>query len=265
MADSSQWTQQDFDNYAKRYAPAGPAAASPTALPTSMNNTTPGTPAPITDAQGVTGTQAPVGQISAQGAPTTVAQSFQQGLVNRLNPQAITADNPSIAPAIQANRQASQRGLAMDQNALAEQAARDGTASSGGNTADMLGLVNDSHAREGAYAGNLIQQQNDLQNQNQTSALGMAGSLLSGQQNLGQQASLANLDAEIRREALQQQGSLGQGDLSLRSQLGNGQLNLGLLSALMQNSQFGQSLGQNASQFGASLDQSGLLGLLGLL
>jgi hypothetical protein len=126
-------------------------------------------------------------------------------------------------------------------------------------------LVNDSHAREGAYAGNLIQQQNDLQNQNQTSALGMAGSLLSGQQNLGQQASLANLDAEIRREALQQQGSLGQGDLSLRSQLGNGQLNLGLLSALMQNSQFGQSLGQNASQFGASLDQSGLLGLLGLL
>ncbi len=104
-----------------------------------------------------------------------------------------------------------------------------------------------------------------MQNENQTSALGTAGSLLSGQQGLAQQASLANIDAEIRREALQQQGALGQGDLSLRQNLGEGQLNLGLLSALLQNSQFGQSLGQNANQFGASLDQSGILGLLNLL
>jgi hypothetical protein len=40
-------------------------------------------------------------------------------------------------------------------------------------------------------------------------------------------------------------------------------LNLGLLSALLSNDQFGRSLGQNASQFGAQLDQNGLLALLG--
>jgi hypothetical protein len=33
----------------------------------------------------------------------------------------------------------------------------------------------------------------------------------------------------------------------------------------MNNDQFGRSLSQNATQFGASLDQSGIMGLLGLL
>ena len=78
---------------------------------------------------------------------TTIAQSFQQALINRLNPQAASLDNPSIQPALQANRLAEQRGLELQQNALAEQAARSGTSMSGGNDAltrgDLVALQGD--------------------------------------------------------------------------------------------------------------------------
>jgi hypothetical protein len=222
-----------------------------------------GPPPPITTQQQVGSTTATNGGQIAAGAPTTVAQSFQQALVNKLNPAPLTTSSPEVAPAIQANQLAEQRGFENNRNLLAERAAANGTNNSGGFESQLLGLAQDRAQREGQFAGNAMMQANQEKGVNDRSALASAAGLLGGNANLGQQQSLAELDATLRREGLAQQGALGSQDLALRSKLGEGQLNLGLLSALMQNDQFGKSLGQNASQFGASLDQNGLLALLG--
>jgi hypothetical protein len=70
---------------------------------------------------------------------------------------------------------------------------------------------------------------------------------------------------ELQKLGITTQGALGQGDLALRGRLGDQQGNLSLLGLLMNNDQFRQQLGQQGAQFGAGLDQSGLLGLLGML
>jgi hypothetical protein len=234
--------------------------ASPAAPPAPGAAPAPG--APITNAQQVTNSQANVGQTAAQGTPTTIAQSFQQGLVNRLNPQAASAASPGIAPAIQANQLAEQRGMERNRNLLAERAAANGTNNSGGFETGLLGLAQDRAQREGQFEGNAVMQEQDRIGRDQNSALGLAGSMLSGQQNLGQQMELANLDASLRRQGMDAQNSLGRGDLDLRSRLGEGQLNLGLLSQLLNNDQFGKQLGQNAAQFGQQLDTNTILGLI---
>jgi hypothetical protein len=224
-----------------------------------------GAPAPITTAQGVTGTQATVGATAAQGAPTTVAQSFQQSLINRLNPQQASADSASINPAIQANRLSEQRGFDRNRNLLAERAAATGTNNSGGFESQLLGLAQDRAGRESAFAGDAVRQEQDRLDRNQNSAMGLSGSMLTGQQGLSQQMDLANLDATLRRAGMDLQGDLGRRDLDLRGELGRAGLNNQLLGLLMNNDQFGRSLSQNATQFGASLDQNGIMSLLGLL
>src|SRR5687768_14161122 len=184
-------------------APAAPAAgpAAPAA---------PAGPAgPITTAQGVTGTTATVGGGAAQGAPTTVAESFQQALINRMNPGAAGAGSASISPAIQANKLAEQRGFERNRNLLAERAAATGTNNSGGFESQLLGLAQDRAQREGQFEGDAVQREQERLDRNQGSALGMAGSMLTGQQGFGLQESLANLDAQLRREGIGAQTALG--------------------------------------------------------
>lgn len=227
----------------------------------------PGTPAPagapaITTQQQVQNTPATVGATTPAGQPSTIAQSYQQGLVNALNQGPISATSSVVAPSIAASRLATQRGLEDTRNQLAERAAATGTNLSGGFESQLLGAQQDAAARQAQLEANLIyggQQEQDL---NTRAALASAGGLLSGQAGLTQQQQLAELDAALRREGLAQQGQLGTADIGLRRTLGEGQLNLGLLSALLQNQQFGQSLSQQGSQFGQSLDAQTLLGLL---
>jgi hypothetical protein len=245
------WVDQYNPNWGKAgfvgselSSPSGPSSTPGSAGPSG----------PITTQQQIGDTTATNGGAIAQGAPTTVAQSFQQALINRLNPTPVNASSASIAPAIQANQLAEQRGMERSRNLLAERSAADGTSNSGGFDAQLLGLMQNRAQREGQFAGNAVQQGQALQDADTRAFAGMAGSLLSGNANLGQQMNLANLDAELRRAGLAQQGQLGNADIALRGQLGQGQLQLGLLSALLQNDQFGKSLGQNAAQFGAGLD-----------
>jgi hypothetical protein len=148
---------------------------------------------------------------------------------------------------------------------LAARNAAQGFDNSGGNETGILGLLQDRAGREGTFAGNAVMRGNELQNQDLMQALGLSNNLLSGNANRDQQRYGMDLDAALRREGLGAQTELGRGDLALRGRLGEGQLNLGLLSALLGNDQFGRSLSQQGAQFGAGLDQQGLLGLLGLL
>ena len=222
-----------------------------------------GAPSPITTQQQVGDTTAAVGGTNAPGTNTTIAQSFQQALVNKLNPQPLSPSAPEVAPAIQANQLSEQRSFDRNRNMLAERNAANGTANSGGFETDLLGLAQDRAAREGQFAGNAVMQANQERGVNDRAALASAAGVLSGNAGLGQQQSLAELDAALRREGLAQQGQLGNADLALRSRLGEGQLNLGLLSQLLGSDYQDRALNQNAYQFGANLDQQGLLGLLG--
>lgn len=209
-------------------------------------------PAPITTAQQISQGTTPVGATTPAGAPSSVAQSLQQGLVNRLNPGPVDASNPAIAPAIAANNLQAQRQYDLARNDLAELNAGQGTNNSGGMNSQILGLRQNLGQQEGQFAGQAVQNLQGQQNQNQTYALSQALGLLTGQQNLAQQAALAQIQADLQKSALEQQGQLGQG-----------QLNLGLLSTLLGNQQAQNSLSAQMGEFGAGLDSSMLLGLLG--
>jgi hypothetical protein len=219
---------------------------------------------PITTTQQVQNTTAPVGGTVAQGTPTTVAQSFQQALVNRLNPTPLSASSPEVAPAIQANQLSEQRGLEQSRSLAAERAAAQGLDQNAFNSS-LNGLQQQSAGRQSQFAGNAVMQAQQERGINDRAAMASAAGLLGGNANLSQQQMLAELDAAIRREGIGAQTSLGQGDLALRGRLGEGSLNNQLLGLLLNNDQFGRGLDQQGAQFGAGLDQQGLLGLLGLL
>lgn len=288
MATKSGQMSPEQRAYVEQQIAAGANAANPYAAPATPTAPPPGAPAPgappapspvpgmPTTAADVTNSAAPAGQTTPQGTPTTIAGSFQQALINKLNPGPVSVNDPSVQPAIRANQLAEQRGLEAQRAQLAEQAAHDGTDSSGAFRTNLAGLTADSAARQGQFAGDAVQHQSDLNNQALLAALGLGGGFLQQNatrdqqgsqfaQSLAEQKRQADQDAELRKLGITTQGSLGQGDLALRGRLGEGQLNLGLLGALLQNNQFGRQLDQQGAQFGQSLDLQGLLGLLGNL
>lgn len=259
--------------------PATTAATGGTAT-TGTTTTAGATPAatapPITTADQTTASTTNAGQQIGQGQPTTIAQSFQQALVNKLNPGAVDINNPAIATSIQANRLAEQRGREQAKNALAEQAARSGTSMSGGNAALERGIIADSAMRQGQYEGDKLQHLQDQQDQALLAALGLSNQTLQTNAGRAQQESQfgrtldeqkrqSDIDAELRKLGINTQGSLGSQDIALRGRLGDQSANLSLLGLLMSNDQFGRQLNQQGNQFSAGLDQSGLMGLLGLL
>ncbi len=238
----------------------GTPSGAPPAPVGGMAGTTPG--GPITTQAQVAGTQARVGGGTEIGQSTTPAQSFQQALINRLNPQAVTTSSPSIAPAITANNLSEQRMLEQNRNNLAERAVATGTNMSGGMETGFEGLNQDRAQRQSQYEGNLVQHANELQNQDQTSAMAMVGQLLGGQASLSQQKELAQMDAALREKGLSIQQALGMGDLELRRYGIDQQKLLGLLGLQQQGSQFQQGLAQQGAQFSTGLDSSTLLSIL---
>jgi hypothetical protein len=79
----------------------------------------------------------------------------------------------------------------------------------------------------------------------------------------GTQERLAQLDAEVRKLGINTQGNIGNLEIALRRELGIGELNLGLLQALMQNQQFNNSLGFDIGKWQSVLNKDALLGALG--
>jgi hypothetical protein len=79
----------------------------------------------------------------------------------------------------------------------------------------------------------------------------------------GTQERLAQLDAEVRKLGIDTQGNIGNLEIALRRELGIGELNLGLLQALMQNQQFNNSLGFDIGKWQSVLNKEALMGALG--
>lgn len=254
-------TGQQLDIYHPDYQddvqapPVGP-------LPPGQPGSVPLNQGPKNATQAVT-QQANVGSQAIPGQPATVAGSFQQALVNKLNAQPVSAASPSVQPAIQANQLSERRGFDRNRALLAEQNAASGLSASGGNNAMVRGLAQDRAGREGTFAGNAVMDGNKLQSAEIMAALGLGGNLLNAIDQRELQRYGIDTDAALRREGLGATTSLGRDDIALRGELGRGNLNLGLLGLLQGGEQFGQSLGLQAGLGQASLNQQALLALLG--
>lgn len=220
---------------------------------------------PITTAGQVANTTTTLGAQPQAGSQQSVASTFQQALVNKLgqNPGDVSAQSPEIAGAINANKLALQRGSERDRAQLAVTAANQGTDASGGMNSQLQGINANRAQAEGQFAGNAVAQLAQRRSNEIMQALAMGGQLLSEQERTALQRELAQLDAQLRREGLGVQQSLGQGDLALRDKLGTGGLNLNLLQTLLGNQQAGNQLSANLGMFNASQGQQALLSLLG--
>lgn len=82
------------------------------------------------------------------------------------------------------------------------------------------------------------------------------------QQGYSTQERLAQLDAEVRKLGINTQGDIGQLEIALRRELGIGELNLGLLQALMQNQQAGNRLGFDIGAWQSTMNKDALLAAL---
>lgn len=255
-----EWVPQDHPLYGTS-GYVGHTAAPPPAPPAGDPGAAPGTDVPAPANQAL---QAPVtaGAEVQQGQPTTVAGAFQQALVNQLAPAPVNAQAPEIAPAITANRGAEQRAMERGRAQLAEQAASQGLDQNAFGS-QLRGLNAESAQRQGQFEGQAVQQLGRDRMQQIQSALALSGSLMGDQDRMALQRELAQLQAQLTREGLSAQTGLGQADISTRRDLGFGQLNLGLLNALLGNQQFGQGLASSNALATQQLNQQALGNALG--
>jgi hypothetical protein len=249
LADGS-WVPKDHP--LAQSAGAQPSSPSPIASPTANQG--------VQTAQQAVQAPATVGAQPAQGSQTSVASAYQQALLNRLAPGPVSAQSPEISGAIAANRGAEQRGMEQTRATLAERAASQGLDQNAFNS-QLAGAQQQSAGRQSQFEGNATLQLAQQRANDLSAALALGGSMLSDVDKANLQRELADLQAQISREGLSNQLNLGSGDLALRQSLGEGQLNLGLLNALLGNQQFGQNLSAQLGMFNASLNGSTLLDL----
>jgi hypothetical protein len=151
------------------------------------------------------------------------------------------------------------RDAARQRRALAERAAAGGTLHSGGFNTGVHQVLENQGEKEAQYSANLAGQRLGEREQQLDQAIQMARAV--GQDDVAMQ--LENEKLALSQAALQLQGQLGFGDLSLRDRLGSGQLSLGLLNALQGNQQFYDSLGFNYAGLMNSMNRDATIAALG--
>lgn len=272
------WVDANNPNYGK---PGFVGAQGPTAQPAApgapTTPTAPAEPGPIVPGSGGL----------TPGDTTQIGGQFKDALLKMLNDnqQEPTINDPALKGQADAYSLAQTRAKERARSALAERMAGEGGqgTSSGAFSNDLVGLEQQQGENEAGYNAGLVG--TELQNRrNQLMAAAtLAGNTLNAEEQRALQKQIADVDAAIRREGLKEQGresdidaelkrlgintqaALGTEDNAIRRLATTGQLNLGLLQALMQNQQFGQSLGADLGKFNASQGNSYLNALLSQL
>lgn len=245
---------------------AGAAPKAPTAGPVPSN---PGMPAPTTP--GAPGS--PTGTPGAPGAPpTTVDDAFKKTLIEGLTRGSPTLDDPTLQPAIAANRAAQQRGAERQRSILAERNAAGGTSDSGGATTGNLGIEADRAQQEGQFEGQTLLTAAQQQRDELMHYASLAGNTLSDEQHQQLQKQLADLDAQIKREQIASGEKLGSADIATRrygidtqGKLGEGELNLRELLGLLGHQDYLTGLGADLGKFTANRDDTNFYRALGLI
>ena len=270
-ATTGQWVP---NNNAAALTAAGLPSAP--ATPGAQPGTTPQPAAPVTPAAA---TPATVG--------TDESGPYQAALLKALGDAQTPASIGDAALKNQSDAYAVGQSRATDQarSAMAERAAAEGGTgtSSGAFDQGVLGLIGQQGENQGAYNANLVGQANQAKLAQLQSTLSQMGSDVNSQAGRDLQQQIATMQNQVQKDSLAEQAreanqssanqvlginsqtQLGQGDLALRDKLGTGGLNAQIAQMLLQNQQFGQSLGAQTGEFSAGMNQQSLLQLLGMI
>jgi hypothetical protein len=184
-------------------------------------------------------------------------------LINQLTAKPPSMDDPNLRGAMSAFQAAQNKATARQVAQNAEAFGASGLESSGARLAADRGAIEQQGLNEGQFGSQLMLGELNAQRQQAQQALQSA--LAMNDQDLARrlQEQLANLNAAVQRESLAQTGRLGDADIALRGKLGQGNLNLGLLSLLENGRQFNNGLGFNMANAEAMLNNTAVRTLLG--
>jgi hypothetical protein len=195
-------------------------------------------------------TSGPVGGPGANtpgtGTNATIQSSFRDALIGQMqtNPNAVSLSDPDLAPQARAYADQQQRAAERLQQDLAEQGFQGGAAGTGAYDQELANVRQQQGEAQAQYNAGLLGTARNQRVQNLLASLGIGQDYLTAQ------------------GAQNVQSSLGQSDIALRSRLGQGQLGLGLLQAMLQDRQTNNRLGLDAALAGAGLNQNALLAML---
>ena len=161
--------------------------------------------------------------------------------------------DPDLAPQQRAFQNAQQRSQERMQQDLAEQGFAGGSLGTGAYGNDLRAVEQQRGEQESAFDAGLLKEARGLRQQQYNNAMAMGQGQIQSDEALRQAINASN-----------QQYSLGAQDIGLRQQLGQGQLSLGLLQAMLQDRQSNNRLGLDAGIAGQGFNQSAMMAMLGL-
>jgi hypothetical protein len=286
-ADGQGWLPPDMAGSAAAAPVAAPAriAPAPGAPLTDQGGTASHQPAPI---QAAPAAPAAAAAPSAPAAPTTVNDAFKTSLLNALNkPVGVDPNDPVMKGQMDAFSLAQTRAKQRDREAMASRAGASGQisdlATGGAFDEGLSNLEQRQGEAEAGFNANLAGDELNKQRDELYRYMALAGNQLNAEEARALQEKLFNIEAQIKREGMKQQGdqfgadlglreelgkmgidvskmgintqgSLGGRELDLKDKFGTGGLNLNLLQLLMGDDHFSKGEAGTNARFGAGLD-----------
>jgi hypothetical protein len=133
------------------------------------------------------------------------SQSIRDALLKELGQGPVSADDPTIAPAIAANRVATERGLADERNQIAERMNAQGAANSGALDTQMQAARERATTGEAQFSGGAVMQQAQARRQELVNLLQTGAGVMNADQSRQLQGKIADLDAFLRQQGITNQ------------------------------------------------------------
>lgn len=145
-------------------------------------------------------------------------KAIRDALLKALGQPNVTADDPEIAPAIAANRVATERSLQQQRDAIAERLNAQGMGGSGALDQQMAQAFENSGTQQGLFAGNAVLQQATARRQQLMSLLQTGAGIMNADEAQALQAKIADLDAFLRQQTITNQNTQFNSGLNLSAE-----------------------------------------------
>jgi hypothetical protein len=245
----TQWNQ--LLQAASQQTPGSTYTPPTTPTPPPAATTTPPPTGPVTPPYGVNvpkNLQDLIGNLFNQQPASPIQSAYETSLLDLINKskEPVSLDDPNLSRQSETYRASRQRGTERQRSALAERAAQTGTLGAGGFDTAVGNLYGDESRDIASKDTDIIVGEMTARRNQLTQALQLAQATGNAEAARLLQTQLGLLDASIQSTAIEQQGSLGTGDLIIRFILGmlNSQYNFSQLGS--QNAYNTSLLNQNA-------------------
>lgn len=223
-------------------------------------------PAAIASATATAGAPAGTAQPAqpAAGVPSASApvdDAFRTQLLGLLNSssQPVTPNDPIIQAQTDAYSSGRQLAQRQEQDQIAERMGAQGLSNSGAMDTATQGSLESMGRDVGGFQAQAMSQELSSRRQQLVDALSLAGGQLTNEEKNALQLQIEQIDDATKRLGIGVQQQLGQADVQQRADATNDQYSLGLLQALMGNTQFNDQLGFNMGSTEAALNAQALL------